>query len=76
MEKDGKDYFKLSTGKRIYAYNHLLSMDDGFETLFNGYDGSDNIEDDFTKDEIIEICDYQIALWTKLKKTKRNFNEK
>jgi hypothetical protein len=63
----------LSTGKKIYANHDIVGLavhDDKFY-LTSGYDSyleSDLDEyESFTRDEKIEIADYQIALWTRYK---------
>jgi hypothetical protein len=73
MKKIDNGMFELSSGKQFYAYENILGINEKMEYLHNGYDGCDNIVNDeystseFTPDEIIEICDYMIDLWTKLK---------
>jgi len=73
MEKTDDSYFVLSTGKQIYAYDGVIGLNEEMEYIHNGYDGSDCIIGDeyssseFTPAEIVEICDYMIDLWNKLK---------
>ena len=66
MEISKEDHFKLSTGKEFYAHGNILGLCDDVIAIYNGYDGGDDL-DKFTKEEIAEIADYMIDLWTKVK---------
>lgn len=64
----------LSTGKRIGANCNIIGINPDLE-LFEGYDGelnpvrynsvTDNLEPTLTAEEIVELSQYMIDLWTK-----------
>ena len=69
MTRDG-DGYTLSTGKKFYANNSLLSVgDDG---IYEGYDGIVELDDyydefsdrkRFTLEEAREVAEYAKAMW-------------
>lgn len=78
MEYNNKDNaYILSTGKIVYSNKGLISLaplnERKYELLFEGYDGIiflkkynsiiDDYEPTFTKEELIEIGEYQLKLW-------------
>lgn len=67
QEKNYRDEFELSTGKRFYAFAHRLSVDAQGTNLRYGYDG--RVEDEtprfeLTPDERREIAEEMIRRWT------------
>ena len=70
-----KDTYKLSTGKEIHPNCGIIGISEDSEFhIFEGYDGSYNIESDdvdpefvdLTKEEGKEIALYMSSVWQKL----------
>lgn len=88
MKKISDYEFELSTGKTLRAYKGIFGINEELTEIFEGYDGIIHLtEYDFeteanvplyTPEEITEICDYAINLWTQLKDkyTPRNISGK
>ena len=66
MEISKEDHFKLSTGKEFYAHGNILGLCDDVGSIYTGYDGGEDVKK-FTKEEQIEIAEYMIDMWTKVK---------
>ena len=69
MKIDG-DWITFSTGKTRYAHGGIVGLGDDLEVT-HGWDGSvwqpeesEYMEDPLTADELRELADYMIALWT------------
>lgn len=86
MKKIEKHKFILSTGRELSFYNGIIGINEELEDIYEGYDGSIELKSfdfdndvvekiNYTLEEIVEICDYAIDLWVKMKeKYKVNYN--
>ena len=70
-----KDKLILSNGREIYANLGIVGLNDELATIYEGYDGeiqwdifkrNNENKYDLKDNEIIEICEYMIDLWTNL----------
>ena len=63
--KNGDFMVFETTGKKVYANNFIigispeLNITEGYDGGFGSYDMDDNL----TKDEVIELSDYMIKTW-------------
>ena len=62
------DYISFANGKQIYVHANIIGIcsEDGNLYISYGADGTID-EGPLTKEERIELADYMIALWAKLK---------
>ena len=75
MKQLSNNRYLLSTGKEIYAFNHVLGLCPGGNNIYGGYDdevymewwNEDEDQLSLTKEERIEIADYMILLWSSYK---------
>jgi hypothetical protein len=83
MEIAGPGY-RLSSGKVIYSNRNIIGISPTEEGLFEGYDGElhaclteeqmdnfsnlEDIGDNLTDKEKVEIADYALILWSQYKK--------
>jgi len=77
MKQIDRDNFELSTGRKIYANQGIFGLNNILDDIYNGYDGhlsivsfDYEIENDvvnYSAEEIAEICDYMIDLWSQMK---------
>ena len=65
--KIDSDDITLSTGKTVYANRGIIGLDPEGDITY-GYDG-DFSSDKLSKEEKMEIADYQVKLWTSYLRT-------
>ena len=71
MERSKSDYFKLKSGKEIYAFGNVVGLCPDLDVT-GGYDNSvytenrfldEDEEPDLTRDERLELADYMLGQW-------------
>lgn len=77
LNKEGS-IFVLSSGKEVSAYKGIFGLNENLDKIYDGYDGDINLTEydyelnkeilNYTPEEICEICDYMIDLWSQMKK--------
>lgn len=75
MKKVEDGYLLESTGREFYANGYIGAVEsfEGSVDIAHGYDGYIRIDDDEDNEELtsiekIEIADYMIELWSRLKR--------
>ncbi len=63
-----RNILTFDNGKDIYANAGIVGINSSLE-LFEGYEGLIS-EKLLTDKEIVELCDYVIAMWSKLRESK------
>ena len=70
MKQTGESQYTLSTGTVFYANRGIIGTGPGeYDEMTEGYDGhcDEGVHPPFTAPERVEICDYMIDRWTKLR---------
>lgn len=63
VEYNGHDYYKLSSGKLIYANHGILGLSSECN-LYEGYDGS-FLHESWSREDRVEVAEMMIERWKK-----------
>lgn len=66
MQRTDEDWYRLSTGRPLYANNGIVGLDVKNGGVFTGYD-DDLSPRQWTVEERREFADFMIAAWTEWK---------
>lgn len=60
--------FILASGREIMCYAGIVGIDSDTLKIYGGYDDDLMYQNEFSEAELVEIAEYMIELWGKLKR--------